>query len=393
LQPALASVDTATGLRWEAGGELEARSEANGKLFSTLPLCLALVIVLLVMQFNSFRKVSIIVMTIPLVFVGVVIGLLTMQALLGFMVTLGLFSLAGIIINNGIVLIDRIDLEIDSDSDRYEALIRAAESRFRPIMITMLTTVLGLLPLIWSQDPLFYGMASAIAFGLAVGTLFTLGVVPVLYSLLTLTGCASSPKTPKQAGFEGDYDGYQQRPDSGGAFNRLYTGTELLKYDKVAFSKPKLLHDSARILTPKEQQQLEAVSERLHQKLTETFADILAPTGPGVLRVQPIIIEGELTTNPKNLLDFIPFRIVVNAGTRLYREAQQKQLIEYQLAIALLGYDGGSGEQILGIVDRKSTGEIVINKDNLQGSDLDDMLDPWIARMHRNWLKAKSKSH
>lgn len=183
LQPSLKSIDAEPGLRWEVGGELEAQSEANGKLFSTLPLCLAAVVILLVMQFNSFRKVGIIIVTIPLVFIGVVLGLITMQALFGFMVTLGLFSLAGIIINNGIVLIDRIDQEIAEGNDRYEALLCAAEGRFRPIMLTTLTTVLGLMPLIWSQDPLFYGMASAMAFGLAMATLFTLGVVPVLYSL------------------------------------------------------------------------------------------------------------------------------------------------------------------------------------------------------------------
>ncbi len=99
------------------------------------------------------------------------------------MVILGLLSLAGIIINNGIVLIDRIDIERAAGRDAYDAVVTAAVARFRPILMTTITTILGLLTLIVSKDPLFYGMANSIAFGLAIGTLLTLGVVPILYTL------------------------------------------------------------------------------------------------------------------------------------------------------------------------------------------------------------------
>ncbi len=142
-----------------------------------------MIILLLVWQFNSFRRPAIILMTIPLVLVGATIGLFAMQALFGFMVILGFFSLAGIIINNGIVLIDRIDLERENGREPYDALVTACLARLQPILITSLTTVLGLLPLIISQDPLFYAMASAMAFGLAVGTVLTLAVVPTLYAI------------------------------------------------------------------------------------------------------------------------------------------------------------------------------------------------------------------
>jgi Cu/Ag efflux pump CusA len=97
---------------------------------------------------------------------------------------LGLLSLAGIIINNGIVLIDRIDIERNAGRDPYDAVVEATVSRFRPICMTTITTILGVMPLIISQDAVFYSLAIIIAAGLAFGTVLTLGVVPVLYSVL-----------------------------------------------------------------------------------------------------------------------------------------------------------------------------------------------------------------
>ena len=107
-----------------------------------------------------------------------------MNSVFGFMVILGLLSLAGIIINNGIVLIDRIDVEQSEGREPYDAIIAACLARMQPIIMTTVTTILGLLSLIISVDPLFFGMAVAIAFGLGVATVFTLGVVPVLYAML-----------------------------------------------------------------------------------------------------------------------------------------------------------------------------------------------------------------
>lgn len=183
LQPALADWNLPPGYSWEIGGEIEASVESNQKLAANLPLCLGLVVFLLVWQFNSFRRPAIIMLTIPMSFIGAIIGLLVMQAPFGFMSILGFLSLAGIIINNGIVLIDRIDIERDAGRDAYDAVIMAAMARARPIVMTTVTTILGLMPLIVWQDPLFYGMANVIAFGLLIGTILTLGVVPVLYSL------------------------------------------------------------------------------------------------------------------------------------------------------------------------------------------------------------------
>lgn len=168
----------------EYGGVIVDSVDAAKALSANMPMAMALIVILLVIQFNSFRRAGIILLTIPLSVIGTVIGLLVMSAPSGFMVTLGIYSLAGIIINNAIVLIDRIDIEKSSGKDAYSALIDACITRLRPITMTTITTVMGLLPLIIFKDPLFYGMAVVIAFGLGVGTILTLGVVPVLYAAL-----------------------------------------------------------------------------------------------------------------------------------------------------------------------------------------------------------------
>ena len=165
----------------EYDGVIKESAEAQKALSASMPMVLGLILILLVAQFNSFRKAAVITLTIPLSFIGAVIGLLVMNAPFGFMVTLGLYSLAGIIINNAIVLIDRIRIEVDAGKSEYQAVIDSCITRLRPIAMTTITTVMGLLPLILGKDPLFYGMANVIAFGLAIGTVLTLAVVPVLY--------------------------------------------------------------------------------------------------------------------------------------------------------------------------------------------------------------------
>jgi multidrug efflux pump subunit AcrB len=166
----------------EYDGVIVDSATAQRALAASMPLVLGLIFILLVAQFNSFRRALIIICTIPLSLIGAVAGLLIMGAPFGFMVTLGFYSLAGIIINNAIVLIDRIDIERAAGECDYQAIMNASKSRVRPIVMTTITTVMGLLPLILSRDPLFYGMANVIAFGLAIGTLLTLGAVPVLYA-------------------------------------------------------------------------------------------------------------------------------------------------------------------------------------------------------------------
>ncbi|NNG03697.1 MAG: efflux RND transporter permease subunit [Inquilinus sp.] len=184
IAPTVDGLDLPAGYRFEIGGEIEDQEEANENLFGLLPIALAGIVVLLVGQFNSFRKGGIILATIPLILIGGTLGLFVMNAPYGFMVLLGFFSLAGILINNGIVLIDRIQTEEKAGREPLDAVATACLARLRPILMATLTTVLGLVPLILFGGALFYGMASVIAFGLIVATVFTLGFVPALYTLL-----------------------------------------------------------------------------------------------------------------------------------------------------------------------------------------------------------------
>lgn len=167
----------------EYDGVVKQSAEGQAALQANLPICLGMIFILLVAQFNSFKRPLLIVATIPLIITGVAVGLLVMHANFGFMVLLGIYSLAGIIINNAIVLIERIDIDRQTPGIAMdEAVIRASVRRLRPILMAATTTILGFLPLIVGRDALFYGMASAMAFGLALGTVMSLGVVPVLYT-------------------------------------------------------------------------------------------------------------------------------------------------------------------------------------------------------------------
>ncbi len=168
----------------EYDGVVAESKEAQAALQANAPLCLGMILILLVTLFNSYRRPVIIMLTAPLIVIGVVIGLFVMRSTFGFMEILGIYALAGIIMNNAIVLINRFDIErADADKSDFDAIVSASMRRLRPILMTMGTTVIGLMPLIIGRDALFYGMSSVIAFGLAVGTILTLGVTPVLYSL------------------------------------------------------------------------------------------------------------------------------------------------------------------------------------------------------------------
>jgi multidrug efflux pump subunit AcrB len=172
------------GFAWEWGGESENSTKAQAALFATVPAALLGVLVCLVGQFNSFRKPVIVLLTIPVAFTGVVIGLLAGGSFYSFMALLGMLSLVGIVVNNAIVMLEQIDIEQRAGAEPYDAIIQACLGRMRPILMTTLTTILGMLPLIISRDPLFYDMAIAIAFGLALATVLTLGLAPVLYGTI-----------------------------------------------------------------------------------------------------------------------------------------------------------------------------------------------------------------
>tara|TARA_R100001039_G_C1846910_1_gene107094 strand:+ start:1483 stop:2763 length:1281 start_codon:yes stop_codon:yes gene_type:complete len=184
ITPELEAMDMPPGVRWEPDGEVVAKAEANSALFATLPQCLLGIVLLLIWQFDSFRRPAIIFATIPLVLVGVAPGMILMNGILDFNALLGVLSLAGIIINNGIVLIERIDDERAGNDNLAQALVSACAARLRPIVMTTLTTILGLLPLHFFGGELLRGMTIVMMFGLGVGTLLTLFVVPCLYATI-----------------------------------------------------------------------------------------------------------------------------------------------------------------------------------------------------------------
>ncbi|KAB1160550.1 efflux RND transporter permease subunit [Tenacibaculum aiptasiae] len=172
------------GYTYELGGDAKQSAESMGSVISYLPLSGFIIVLLLIIQFNSFRKMTMVVLTIPLGVIGVVVGLLTFQEPFGFMPFLGVISLAGIVINNAIVLIDRMEVEQSLGKSNQDAVIAACLQRFRPILLATFTTVLGLIPLYLSGGEMWEGMAVSIMIGLLFGTVITLLFIPSLYSAL-----------------------------------------------------------------------------------------------------------------------------------------------------------------------------------------------------------------
>jgi len=186
LQPWLreAALDWPEGNSYEIGGETESSGDANASIAAQLPMAGMVILLLLVGQFNSLRRPAIILSTIPLGLIGVSFGLLAANSSFGFFTILGLIALCGIIINNAIVLLDRIAIEIrDFGRGQADAIMIACQQRLRPILLTTATTVLGMMPLLWGGTTMFKPMAITIMFGLTFATILTLLVVPVLYSL------------------------------------------------------------------------------------------------------------------------------------------------------------------------------------------------------------------
>ena len=184
LDARLTAVSLPDGVSFEQGGDAEGAAEANGALARTLPLGLFLLLMILLAEFDSFRRVGIVLTTVPLAAVGVVPGLLVGDQPFGFMSTLGAIALIGIVVNNAIVLLDRIEALRAEGAAVREAVIDAVRIRTRPILLTTGTTVAGLIPLTASSSPLWPPLAWAMISGLVASTALTLLVVPALYQLL-----------------------------------------------------------------------------------------------------------------------------------------------------------------------------------------------------------------
>ena len=183
IRPGLQALDLSSAYHIAIGGELDKSAETNRKLAAGLPAALVMMVLAIILQFNSFRRTLLTFLTIPLILIGIPMGLLATGQPLSFFGTLGVISLAGIIINNAIVLIDQIDIE-RVRLDLRDAVIVAAQKRLRPILLTSATTVLGLAPMAIAGGALWQPMAVLMMSGLAVASLLTLVFVPAGYFLL-----------------------------------------------------------------------------------------------------------------------------------------------------------------------------------------------------------------
>ena len=181
IRPAIEAIELPDGYTLEWEGEYGDSKESNENLASTLPLGFLAMVLTVVILFGTVRQPVVIWLVVPLALIGVVVGLVITRMPLEFMGILGLLSLSGLLIKNAIVLVDQIDLEIKSGKPRCDALIEAAASRVRPVMMGALTTVLGVIPLFF--DAFFQSMSVVLVFGLTFATLLTLVIVPVLYAI------------------------------------------------------------------------------------------------------------------------------------------------------------------------------------------------------------------
>jgi len=179
LMPKIESIDLPPGYEMEWGGEYEDSRKAQGALAGKLPIVGLLMVLVVVVLFNSIRKPLVVFLTVPLAIIGVTGGLLLLDQPFGFMALLGFLSLSGMLIKNAIVLIDEIGTQLAGGKDPYQAIVDSGVSRVRPVSMAALTTVLGMIPLL--TDAFFVAMAVTIMFGLAFATVLTLIVVPVLY--------------------------------------------------------------------------------------------------------------------------------------------------------------------------------------------------------------------
>ena len=168
-------------------GTVEDQKEMFGDLFLLLALIIILVYIVMASQFESFMAPFVIMFSIPFAFVGVIWGLVATGTPLGMMGMVGILILMGVVVKNGIVLIDYTILMRERGHSVAESTVIAAKSRLRPILMTTLTTVLGMIPMAVGQgegSELWRGLGMVVAWGLSVSTLVTLVIIPTIYASL-----------------------------------------------------------------------------------------------------------------------------------------------------------------------------------------------------------------
>jgi multidrug efflux pump subunit AcrB len=166
-------------MQWE--GEINASRQSSAYLFKYFPIAIVMMIAILIILFGDYKKPLIILCCIPLLFIGVIFGMLLSGKTFGFVAIVGILGLVGLMIRNGVLLIDEIVLQLKEGVEPEKALLDSSANRFRPIMMVSLATSLGMIPLL--SDNLFGPLAVTIMGGLIVGTMITLLIIPVLYSV------------------------------------------------------------------------------------------------------------------------------------------------------------------------------------------------------------------
>ena len=162
-------------------GEQESQQESNSALARYMPLTMVLIFIVLLLLFRNYREPTVILLMIPLIFIGVVLGLAVTGKVFNFFSLLGLLGLVGMNIKNAVVLVEQIGVLRSEGKGAYEALTAATRSRIVPVAMASGTTILGMLPLLF--DSMFGAMAATIMGGLLVATLLTVCVLPVVYAI------------------------------------------------------------------------------------------------------------------------------------------------------------------------------------------------------------------
>lgn len=162
-------------------GEQESQQESNSALARYMPLTMVLIFIVLLLLFRNYREPVVILLMIPLIFIGVVLGLAVTGKVFNFFSLLGLLGLVGMNIKNAVVLVGQVGVLRSEGKDAYEALTAATRSRIVPVAMASGTTILGMLPLLF--DSMFGAMAATIMGGLLVATLLTVCVLPVVYAI------------------------------------------------------------------------------------------------------------------------------------------------------------------------------------------------------------------
>ena len=187
IKPKIEAIKLPLGYSLEWGGEHELSDESIEGMAVAFPPAILIMFVIMVFLFNGFRQTIIIFLSLPLILIGVVGGLWLAGMDVSFMAIVGLLSLVGMLAKNSIVLLDQVSADFAAGRDKYEAIVEDGVSRLRPVAMSALTTVLGMLPLIW--DVMFGSMAVTIMAGLTVSTILTLLVIPVLTAIAYNVPC------------------------------------------------------------------------------------------------------------------------------------------------------------------------------------------------------------